>query len=482
MGALVGLSSAFLNNTAVVATLLSSVKKNQYHAASKLLIPLSYLAILGGTLTLVGTSTNLIVNGFVVQAGLPELGLFDFLYVGLPLLLLGTLVVAFISVRLLPHLEYEQESTEQYFIEAKMPSDSNMIGKSIQDAGLRELGDLYLVQIYRAGHLISPVGPQQILEEGDRLLFSGDIKEGPNRLKQAGLSLAGDKANIDQPNFVEVVLSHTSSLIGTTIKEAGFRNKFDAAVVAMRRGGSHLDKRLADVELQPGDTLVLATGSDFYQRENLKQNFYFYTQIKSQTTLPGIQSVAVGTGFLSVLLLAAFEVLPLLKGLLLFLAGLFVFKLITFTEVKRRFPHELIIVIGSALGIASVMMNTGVSELLAQTVMSLFPGWGNMGALIGVFLFTLLLTEIITNNAAAAIGFPVALATSELLGVSPWPFIMVVAYGASASFMTPYGYQTNLMVYGPGDYRFKHYIQAGLPLTVVYSIVVLLMVPLFFPF
>jgi len=482
MGALVGLSSAFLNNTAVVATLLSSVKKNQYHAASKLLIPLSYLAILGGTLTLVGTSTNLIVNGFVVQAGLPELGLFDFLYVGLPLLLLGTLVVAFISVRLLPHLEYEQESSEQYFIEAKMPPDSNMIGKSIQDAGLRELGDLYLVQIYRAGHLISPVGPQQILEESDRLLFSGDIKEGPNRLKQAGLSLAGEKANIDQPNFVEVVLSHTSSLIGTTIKEAGFRNKFDAAVVAMRRGGSHLDKRLADVELQPGDTLVLATGSDFYQRENLKQNFYFYTQIKSQTTLPSLQSVAVGAGFLSVLLLAAFEVLPLLKGLLLFLAGLFVFKLITFAEVKRRFPHELIIVIGSALGIASVMMNSGVSALLAQTVMNLFPGWGNMGALIGVFLFTLLLTEVITNNAAAAIGFPVALATAELLGVSPWPFIMVVAYGASASFMTPYGYQTNLMVYGPGDYRFKHYIQAGLPLTVVYSIVVLLLVPLFFPF
>jgi di/tricarboxylate transporter len=164
------------------------------------------------------------------------------------------------------------------------------------------------------------------------------------------------------------------------------------------------------------------------------------------------------------------------------LAGLFAFKLITFAEVKRRFPYELMIIIGSALGIASVMMNTGVSDMVANWVMSLFSSWGVMGSLIGVFLMTLLLTEIITNNASAAIGFPIALATSELLGVRPWPFIMVVAYAASASFMTPHGYQTNLMVYGPGNYKFKHYMQAGLPVTIVYSIVVLLLVPVFFPF
>lgn len=482
MGGLVGLSSAFLNNTAVVAMLLSSVKKNQYHAASKLLIPLSYMSILGGTLTLVGTSTNLIINGFVVQAGLPELGLFDFLYVGLPLLLIGMLVIAFISARLLPEIEINEVLAEQYFIESKITPNSQMIGKTVQEAGLRELGSLFLVQIYRNEQLISPVSPDQRIEANDRLLFTGEIKEAPVLLKQVGLSLEGSDAEILQPSLVEVVLSHTSSLIGQTIKEAGFRNKFDAAVVAIKRGGEQLDKRLVDIELKTGDTLVLATGSDFYKRENLKQNFYFYSQIKSFTMLSNFQSLLVGASFISVLALSAFDIIPLLKGLMILLAGLFAFKLITFTEVKRRFPYELMIIIGSALGIASVMMDTGVSDMVANWVMSLFSSWGVMGSLIGVFLMTLLLTEIITNNASAAIGFPIALATSELLGVSPWPFIMVVAYAASASFMTPYGYQTNLMVYGPGNYQFKHYMQAGLPVTIVYSIVVLLLVPVFFPF
>lgn len=482
MGVLVGVSSAFLNNTAVVATLLSSVKNNPHHAASKLLIPLSYMAILGGTLTLVGTSTNLIVNGFVVQAGLPELDLFDFLYVGLPLLLIGILVIALISARFLPNIETDTVLAEQYFIESKIPTDSDMVGKTVQTAGLRELGSLFLVQIYRNGQLISPVSPQQPLSANDRLLFTGSIKDAPVLLKQVGLSLAGSETEILQPSLVEVVLSHTSSLIGNTIKEAGFRNKFDAAVVAIKRGGEQLDKRLADIELHPGDTLVLATGNDFDKRENLKQNFYFYSPIKSFTMLTSWQSLWVGASFLSVLALSAFDIIPLLKGLMILLAGLFAFKLLSFAEVKRRFPYELMIVIGSALGVASVMMETGVSAMVAHWVMSLFSGWGVMGSLIGIFLVTLLLTEIITNNASAAIGFPIGLATAELLGVSPWPFIMVVAYAASASFMTPYGYQTNLMVYGPGNYRFKHYVQAGLPLTLVYSIVVLLLVPTFFPF
>ncbi|WP_029406889.1 SLC13 family permease [Thiomicrorhabdus sp. Milos-T2] len=482
MGVLVGLSSAFLNNTAVVATLLSSVKNNPYHVASKLLIPLSYMAILGGTLTLVGTSTNLIINGFVVQAGLPELGLFDFLYVGLPLLMVGMLIIAFISARFLPEIETDDTIAEQYFIEAKISPDSKVINNTVQMAGLRELGSLFLVQIYRNGQLISPVSPDQVIEVNDRLLFTGDIKEAPILLKQAGLLLAGSRSEIEQSDFVEVVLSHTSSLIGNTIKEAGFRNKFDAAVVAIKRGGQELGKRLADIELQPGDTLVLATGADFYKRENLKQNFYFYSAIESFKPLSNTKSLAVGLSFITVLGLAAFEIMPLLKGLMILLAGLFAFKLITFAEVKRRFPYELMIVIGSALGIATVMMHSGVSEMVASWVMGLFSGWGVMGSLIGVFLITLLLTEVITNNASAAIGFPIALATSELLGVSPWPFIMVVAYAASASFMTPYGYQTNLMVYGPGNYQFKHYIQAGLPLTIVYSIVVLILVPVFFPF
>ncbi len=482
MGALVGLSSAVLNNTAVVATLLSSVKKNPYHSASKLLIPLSYFAILGGTLTLVGTSTNLIVNGFVVQAGLPSLGLFDFLYVGLPLLVIGTFVIVLTAGKLLPDLNLDAEAVAEYFIEVRVQPGSPVVGQTVHKAGLRELGGIFLVQIYRDGHLISPVGPQQIIEQNDRLLFSGDIKEAYKITNISGLELTGTDSVGSEQNFVEVILSHTSGLIGKTIKEAGFRHKFDAAVVALHRGGHKVESRLSSVVLQAGDTLVLATGQDFEKHENLKQNFYFYSEVKAFNYLSAAKSFWVGVSFISVLLLAAFEVLPLLKGLLILFVGLCFFKLLTLSEIKRRFPYELIIVIASALGIASVMMETGVSSLIAHWVMSVFSSWGVMGALIGVFLFTLILTELITNNASAAIGFPVAMATAEILGVSPWPFIMVVAYGASASFLTPYGYQTNLMVYAPGGYQFKHYVQAGLPLTLMYSFVVLGLVPVFFPF
>jgi di/tricarboxylate transporter len=235
MGFLVGLSSAVLNNTAVVATLLSSVKKNPHHSASKLLIPLSYFAILGGTLTLVGTSTNLIINGFVIQAGLPSLGLFDFLYVGLPLLVVGTLVIAFTARKLLPDLNLDAETVAEYFIEAKVRPDSPVVGKTVQKAGLRELGGVFLVQIYRDGQLISPISPQQIIEQNDRLQFSGDIKEAHKIASISGLELSASGEVHSEQNFVEVILAHTSGLIGQTIKEAGFRHKFDATVIALHR-------------------------------------------------------------------------------------------------------------------------------------------------------------------------------------------------------------------------------------------------------
>jgi di/tricarboxylate transporter len=404
------------------------------------------------------------------------------MYVGLPLLIVGTILIAFTAKKLLPDLKLESEATTEYFIEATVEENAGIVGKTVQAAGLRELGGLFLVQICREGQLISPVGPTHMVEQNDRLLFSGDIKQAHTLSRIAGVSLAGERTDLTQQTFVEVVLAHTSGLIGNTIKEAGFRNKFDAAVVAIHRGGDALNNQLADIELQTGDTLVLATGPDFEKRENLKQNFYFYSEVNTVNYLSTTKSLVVGLGFLTALGLSAFEVMPLLKGLLILLAGLLVFKFISFQEVKRRFPYELMIVIASALGVAMVIMETGVSSMIAGWVMSIFSAWGVMGSLVGVFLFTLILTELITNNASAAIGFPVALATAEILGVSPWPFIMVVAYAASASFMTPYGYQTNLMVYAPGGYKFKHYVKAGLPLTVVYSLVVLLLVPVFFPF
>ncbi len=481
MSGVVGIGSAFLNNTAMVATFMSLLGRSKTIAPSKLLLPLSYLAILGGTLTLVGTSTNLIVNSFVVQAGLPALQLFDFFAVGSLLLLFGAITIILMGGKLLPNIQVSDVKSDAYMIEAKLEAESELIGLSVQQAGLRHLHELYLAQIISNDEVIAPVSPTYSLRKGDRLLFAGDIKAAPKLLLFKGLVFSGGKPTQGN-HFVEVVLSHQSSMIGQTLKAVQFRNKFDAAVVAIRRGSSQLNQRLAEVVLQPGDVLVLLTGADFVKRENLDKNFYFYTALESQHPLTIKQSVVAVSAFVGVIALSALGVLPLLKGLILLLVAYLVFGLTQMNELRRRIPFELVMIIGSALGIAQVMTQYGVADMVANTIMEGFGYWGVYGSFIGIYLLTVIITETVTNNAAAAISFPIALVTAEVLGVSPWPFIMAVAYGASASFLTPYGYQTNLMVYSPGGYRFTDYLKMGLPVTLVYGTVVMTMVPVFFPF
>ncbi|MBN2866566.1 MAG: SLC13 family permease [Thiotrichales bacterium] len=482
MGLFVGGGSAMLNNTAVVATLMSSAGKSSQHPPSKLLIPLSYIAIFGGTLTLIGTSTHLIINGFVVKAGLPELGMFDFIYVGGILLGAGTLLLVLLAPKILPLINRKSTQTTEYFIEAKLSPDSPLIGQTVQEANLRHLEELFLVQVVSTEGVFAPVAPSYRFTPNDRLMFVGDIKAAPKLLLIPGLTLPGAQVKEENNHFIEVVISHTSTLLGSTVKAANFRNKFDAAVVAIRRGHETLDCRLSEVVLKAGDTLVLITGSDFEKRENLEKNFYFYSKVDIGKHLTDQQSLFVGIGFLSVIGLAALEWLPLIKGLFILLALFLVFKLTSFQELRRRLPFELFFIIGSALGIASVMLDSGAANVLAESVLWVFSAWGIWGSFIGIYLLTVLLTELITNNAAAALGFPIALATSQMLDVNAWPFIMAVAYGASASFLTPYGYQTNLMVYTPGGYRFTDYIKMGLPVTIVYGAIVLTFVPMFFPF
>lgn len=481
MSGVVGIGSAFLNNTAMVATLMSLLGRSKTIAPSKLLMPLSYLAILGGTLTLVGTSTHLIVNSFVVQAGLPELQLFDFLAVGVFLLLFGALTIVALGGKLLPNIVVEKSQTDDYMIEAKLESSSELIGLSVEQAGLRHLHDLYLVQVISADSVMTPVAPSYVLQSGDRLLFAGDIKAAPKLLLFDGLTFSGG-ATSQGNQFVEVVLSHQSTMIGQTLKSVQFRYKFDAAVVAIRRGSAQVNGRLAEIILQPGDVLVLLTGSDFVKRDNLDKNFYFYTALESQHPLNALQSALAVTGFMGVILLSALEMVSLIQGLMVLLLIYLLLGLTSMPELRRKMPFELVMIVGSALGIAQVMTQYGVAGLVAENVMQTMGYWGVYGSFIGIYLLTVLITETVTNNAAAAIAFPIALVTAQALGVSPWPFIMAVAYGASASFLTPYGYQTNLMVYSPGGYQFTDYLKMGLPVTLVYGITATTLIPVFFPF
>lgn len=474
-------SSALLNNTAVVATLMAPIRSNPHHPAGKLLLPLSYAAILGGTLTLVGTSTNLIVDGMLYEATGARLDFFAFTGVGALLVLFGGLAL-FFSSKCLPANRVTSADSSGYFLDAKVQPDSNMIGRSVEENGLRHLESLFLVEIARGEHLISPVTPTEVVRSGDRLVFSGDISKVMQLNQFDGLKTFADESGLLARNLTEVVIRPDSSLIGLSLKNAGFRARFDAAVVAMRRDGHRLSGKLGEVRLQAGDYLVLAVGADFVSRNNLTKNFIVISGMEPETRLTGKKSWFASLGFLAVVGLAAIGVLSLIKGLLLLLALLFFTNCLSLNEVQRRFPVDIWLVVASALTLAHALMNSGMVQSFAGLfAQSIGPNQVYL-AFAGVYVMTLLLTELVTNNAAAALVFPLAYSLAMGLGVDPMPFVMAVAFGASASFVSPYGYQTNLMVYNAGQYQLKDFLRTGGPVSLVYTLVVLSAVPYFFPF
>lgn len=475
--------SAFLNNTAVVAAFLGAITRQQGIAPSRLLIPLSYASILGGITTLVGTSTNLVVNSFHLNASGSELGMFQFSLVGIPVALI-TLAVLLWRANALPH--HRPEDTEEklsYFLAADVEAESPMIGQSIEQNGLRSLDGLYLLEIERQGRLISPVAPDEQLQADDTLVFTGEVSKVQALQRFPGLNLFGHQAdNLLATNLVEVVISHESELAGKTLQDVDFRSMFSAGVVGIRRGDKRLEGQLGKIPLRVGDCLLLAVSADFRQHRNLDRNFHLLSGSFTRPQLNRKESLITLGGFAAVISLAAANWLPLFHGLLILLGALLLLKVISMAELRRRFPFELWLIIGSALAIAQALENSGAAALLADGMQAVFSGYGIYAAFIGCYLLTLLLTETVTNNAAAALAFPIAWSTAQAFGADPLPFVMAVAYGASACFLIPFGYQTHLMVYSPGRYKITDFFKIGLPVSLTYSAAVLLITPLVFPF
>lgn len=475
--------SAFLNNTAVVAAFLGAISRQKRIAPSRLLIPLSYASILGGMTTLVGTSTNLVVNSFALGSGGFELGMFQFSLVGVPVALLTFGVLLWRAGKLPEHPPEDTAEKLSYFLAADLEPSSEMVGRSIEENDLRSLEGLYLLEVEREGRLISPVGPEEILQADDTLVFTGEVGKVQALQRFPGLQLFGHRADdLLATNLVEVVVSHESELAGRTLQDVDFRSMFNAGVVGIRRGGKRLEGQLGQIPLRVGDCLVLAVGSDFRQHRNIERNFHLLSGSFKRPQLKRTESLLTLTGFAAVIGLAALEWLPLFHGLLLLMAGLLAGKVLSPAELRRRFPFELWLIIGSALAIAQGLESSGAAALLAQGLQTLFSGYGIYAAFVGCYLMTLLLTETVTNNAAAALAFPIAWTTAQAFGADPMPFVMAVAYGASACFLIPYGYQTHLMVYSPGRYRISDFLKTGLPVSLTYSAGVLLLTPLVFPF
>jgi di/tricarboxylate transporter len=467
-------SSALLNNTAIVASLIGPVKQNQYHHASKLLIPLSYSAILGGTVTLIGTSTNLIVDSFLIEHGHPGFNFWDFTLYGLVAGLSCGLLMFFMTP-LLPKITNKNNTYNSYFIEADVEENSKLVGKSVEENHLRNLPEIFLIEVARAGKLIIPVNPDLVIQAGDKLMFSGNIQHVGNLNHIKGLKLFAESNGLLRENLTEVIISNRAPIIGKTLKTLGFRALFDAAVVAIRRDGESLSGKLGEIKLQSGDFLLLATGPDFIQRHNLTKNFFILSEKKMPAKLSRIQEWVTLGGFLLTVALAASSLLNLATGLLFFIAILVVSGVTSNNEIKRNIPLNLIVVIIGALSLATALEKSGlisqIMQLIGPCAASVSPVW----ALVTIYLCTLIMTELITNNAAAALMFPLAYGLVETLGLPLMPFALAVAFAASASFISPYGYQTNLLVFSASNYKFSHFIKFGLPISLCYSSIVLVL-------
>lgn len=476
---LVAIASAVLNNTAVVATLMAPVRNNPYHSPSKLLLPLSYAAILGGTLTLVGTSTNLIVSSMYRSVGGPGLHFFDFTAIGIVLVILCGITLRF-TLRWLPDRAVEPNHYKSYLIDTQVSEDSPLVGKSLEANGLRHLESLFVAELVRDKKLLSPVHPGEIIQPGDRLIFSGDVKKVDQLRQFPGLNTFADSNGLLGSNLTEVVVRPDSILLGRTLKSVNFRSRFDAAVVAIRRDGAPVSGKLGEVVIQSGDFLVLAVGPDFANRDNLAKNFIHISGVSMTRHLTGWREYLAVGGFVLAIGLAAFDVIPLLKGLVVLLAALVFSGCLTVNELVRRFPRELWLIVASALLLSQALSNSGLTHYLSEVLEPLAaPGyrWVMVAALYGI---TWLLTELITNNAAAALVFPFAWGIAQATGMEPIGPLMVVAYAASASFISPYGYQTNLMVYNAGHYRLTDFMKVGGPVAIIYAAVVIGMVPFIF--
>ena len=482
--------SSFLNNTPVVATLIPYVYnwgRKKGISPSKLLIPLSYAAILGGTATLIGTSTNLVVNALYVDAGYPPLSMFDFVLVGAPAIFLGVTYMYLLGYRLLPNrkdaIKSFYEKKREYLIETVVPSDSPVAGKTVQEAKLRNLKGLFLAEIVRGKEKILPVSPEDRIQKGDILIFVGETEKIVELVKgEWGLKLPlACSINTERTSeIVEAVIPQNSSLSGKKVRDTDFRAKYDAVILAVHRNGEKLSGKVGEIVLKPGDLLLILTGKDFWKRVSDTDDIYVMSKV---TELDRInEKYGVGLLFLFVLtvLLSSFGIIPLFNGLLLLLSLLVVLKVTTYGEIRKRIDLNLAIIAALSIAIGHAMVKTELADFLASNLINLVEPLGITFALLMVYLITNVLTEFVTNIAAASISFPIALSVAKHFSVNPKAFVLAVAFAASASFLTPIGYQTNLMVYSAGNYRFSDFVRVGFPLALSYMFLTITLLKIFF--
>ncbi len=473
----VSIISAFINNTPVVAMFIPTIRawtEKHHYAPSKYLIPLSYGAILGGMCTLIGTSTNLIIYGLMIDYGMEGLGFFEISKIGIPVTILGILFMSFLGHRLLPNRKEPLielgEHTREFVIELKVTQEYENIGKTIENAGLRRLKGLFLFQIERNGRRIAPAKPDEKILLDDRLFFTGIPKTILELQKIPGLQLTKDSHfNLKQYDSAEIrtfecVVSRGSPLVGKTVRDSDFRSKYEAVIIAIHRHGERIAKKIGDIGLRPGDTLLLLAGKNFYKRWYHSKDFYLIAVAETLPSKPQWRGyVSLGVFFMMIILTVA-NILPLLSAAGLGVIILVLTRTANAGEARRTIDWRVLIIIAMSLGIANAVKQSGLADVLAHIIVRIGDHFGVLGVLASIYFFTSIYTLVITNNAAAAMLFPIAVSAASAINVDQRGFAIAIMIAASASFATPISYQTNLMVYSPGGYRFRDYLMIGAPL------------------
>ena len=484
--------SAFLNNTPIVASFIPALQEwaRKYQVPlSKIMMPLSYAAILGGTCTLIGTSTNLIINGLLIAEEGVELNIFEPAYVGVPIAITGFIYLLLFGRKWLPDSKSvfsTFENTREYTIEMMVRQESPLVGNTIESAGLRHLPNLFLAEIIRNETILAAVEPDEILKANDRLIFTGMVESIVDLHHIQGLEPATEQvfklgSTKRDRHLVEAVVSQSNPLRGQSVKKGEFRNHFGAVILAVSRSGERINKKVGDITLRTGDILLMEAPRNFSDRYKLSNDFLLVSTLDKDGS-PNYEKSRIAWSLLILMVaVAASGWLSMFQASFLAAGGMLITGCTRAETARSSIDWQVLIVIAAALGIGNALQITGIATTLAGGFLE-FAGQQPYLALIVTYFVTWILTEMITNNAAAVLIFPFAISTAANLGVDFMPFVMTIMFAASASFATPIGYQTNLMVLGPGGYDFKDYLKFGLPLNLAAAGVTILLVPVVWPF
>lgn len=483
--------SAFLNNTPVVSSLIHVIKKWSRRTnipASKLLIPLSYAAILGGICTLIGTSTNLVIHGLLLAHGEPGFGFFQLSLIGIPTAILGIVFVALVGNKLLPERREritKLDETSREFVAGVIVSKKYpYIGNTIEQAELRHLKGLFLFQILREDEIITPVTPDEKIYENDRLFFTGKPETIYELQKTRGLKVIREPdlniSDVDSNKYktYEAVVSNVSPFVGKTVRESQFREKYNAVILAINRSNERIDKKVGDIKLRFGDTLFILARTGFGKRWYDSNNFGLVTSSVDIHTKPTWKSNTALGILLVMVLMAALKIVPIVIAAAAGAVLMLLSNIISLQEAQNSVDWPILVVIAASLGIGRAVDNSGIALIVANNLIVPLKIFGPLGIIAGIYVLTSLCTWVIQNNAVAALMFPVVFTIARSTGLPTAPIFITLAMAASSSFVTPIGYQTNLMVYSAGGYKIKDFIRIGLPMNIFIGVVVTALISL----